>query len=122
MRDSGPVPARVRISTRDMPRWSAVRDYLRQELQSRPTIHQVKNPSDSRIMGEMLLIVAQQRRIPDPNIHLRDTEAALTPDVFLASMQHTLELGNRALDMVDSLDAQFKARFPDEYAASKAEK
>ena len=75
MRDSGPVPARVRISTRDMPRWSAVRDYLRQELQSRPSIHQVKSASDSRIMGEMLLIVAQQRRIPDPNIHLHDTEA-----------------------------------------------
>ena len=121
MRDSGPIPTRVRISTHDLPRWSAIRDHIRQELQSRPSIHQIKDPTDSRIVGEMLLIVAQQCRIPDPDIHYHDTEADITPDVFLASMQHTLELGNRALDMVDRLDAQFKNRFPDEYAASKAE-
>ena len=122
MRDSGPIPTRVRISTNDLPRWSAIRDHIKQDLQSRPGVHQIEDPTDSRIVGEMLLIVAQQCRIPDPDIHRHDTEANITPDVYLASIEKTLELGNRALDMVDSLDAQFKTRFPDEYAASKAEK
>ena len=122
MRDSGPIPTRVRISTNDLPRWSAIRDHIKQDLQSRPGVHQIEDPTDSRIVGEMLLIVATKLRLSDPDIHLRDTEADMTPDVFLATMQKTLALGDKALDMVDRLDAQFKARFPDEYAASKAEK
>ena len=116
------IPTRIRVSAGDLPRWAAIRDHIRKDLESRPSVHRVPDPTDARIVGEMLFEMMMRFRLKDPNIQYHDTEADITPDVFLASMEKTLELGTRALDMVDRLDAQFKARFPDEYAASKAEK
>lgn len=97
---SGRIPTRIRVSTGDLPRWAAVRDHIRKGLQERPGVHRIENPTDSRIVGEMLLELMMFFRLPDPQIHYGDVtanaEEASEDEANLAVlMQKYMELGHR---------------------------
>ena len=89
------VPTRIRIATRDLPRWAAVRKHIRQEMQSRPSIHRIAEPRDTEVVAEMLLLVAMHYRLPDPNIHYQDGPAAGDEANLAELMTRYLELGHR---------------------------
>ena len=94
------VPTRVRIASVDLPRWAAVREHIRNDLESRPSVHRVENPADTRIMGEMLLTLMMHYRMPDPLIHYGDVpanaeEASADLDNLGVLMKKYMELGHR---------------------------
>ena len=70
------IPTRIRVSPDDLPRWAAIRDHIRTDLQSRPGVHRIANPLDSRIVGEMLVVLTQFYRLPDPGFRYSDGPAA----------------------------------------------
>ena len=69
------IPTRIRVSPDDLPRWAAIRDHIRTDLQSRPGVHRIANPLDSRIVGEMLVVLTQFYRLPDPGFRYSDGPA-----------------------------------------------
>ena len=40
-------------------RWPGIRDHIRTDLQSRPGVYRIANPLDSRIVGELLVVLTQ---------------------------------------------------------------
>ena len=94
------VPTRIRVSPVDLPRWGAVRDHIRKDLQTRPGVHRVEHPADTRIVGEMLLTLMMHHRLPDPNIFYGDgpaegDEASADLDNLGVLMKKYMELGHR---------------------------
>ena len=94
------VPTRIRVSRGDLPRWAAIRDHISKDLESRPSVHRVENPTDSRIVGEMLLTIMMHYRLPDPLISYEDVstnadEVSADLDNLGVLMQKYMELGHR---------------------------
>ncbi len=103
-----PIPTRVRIPAVDLSRWAAVRAHIKNHLEARPGIHRIAKPSDSRIMSEMLYIVASHYRLPDPHIHYLDTPSIGDDEKVAGLMAGYIDLGvriealaNRTFDVED---------------------
>ncbi len=89
------VPTRIRVSPGDLSRWGAIRDHIRHDLQSRPGVHRIENPADSRIVGEMLLLLLMHFRLPDPLISYEDGPAEGDEANLAELMTRYRELGHR---------------------------
>ena len=99
----------IRIPTRIIGKFLSVKERLRAELRASGI-----EPNDAAIHERMIEVL-------DSTVAPTPLPAEATPDHLMLAIQRSLDLGARALDAADRLDAMFRVQFPDDYAASAAE-
>ena len=100
----------IRIPRRHIALFVGVKKRIAAQIRARGV-----EPSDSAIFAEMVVIL-------DGAVQPTPLPGTATPDAFLAAITRALDLGAKAMDAADRLDAMFRTQFPDEYAASAADK
>ena len=96
----------IRIPNRVIDRFVRVKERLRAQIRAGG-----EEPNDARIFERMVEIL-------DNAVTLPPLPAEATPDHILLAIQRCLDLGRRAMDSADHLEAMFRTQFPAEYEAS----
>ena len=98
----------IRIPNRVVDRFLSVKERVRAHIRAGGI-----DPNDAAIFERMVEVL-------DNAVELPPLPAGATPDHILLAIQRCLDLGRRAMDSADHLEAMFKTQFPAEYAASAA--
>ena len=99
----------IRIPNRVIGKFLSVKERIREHVRASGI-----EPNDAAIFERMIEIL-------DVTVELPPLPAEATPDGLMLAIQRCLDLGSRAMDTADRLDAMFRTRFPDDYAASASE-